>query len=195
MDKPKFTFKNYIKELKKSWVLLLVFLILGTGGGLFFALKNKDASESIGSTMQIAFYNPKFSTNASISPYGPIADIIASKILLTKVDTSIKEEDVPDYKVVENNPGVFTFTINAKSEENLNVFAKAIVKDAPAMINEARGDGSDFKVTVLKDVDGNQTTKTSGTKKRIITVLVAALGSLALAMLIVFVRFDYIAAK
>lgn len=194
MNKPKFTFINYLKELKKSWVLLLVFFLLGAGAGTFYAFKGNDTA-SFNASLEISFYNEKLANGSTVSPYASIGSLLMSKKLLAEVDSSVKEEDLPEYEIKETAQGVFGVKINADSEEKVKDFSKTLVKAAPAMIEKAHGDSEDYKITVLKDAGKVTEAKVTGTKKRIITIAVVAFGALALAMLIVFIRFDYTAAR
>ena len=63
------------------------------------------------------------------------------------------------------------------------------MENAPVAIGAAFDDAESYKVTYL--IRATETTPTISTAKRIISVAIVALGALALALIILFVKFDY----
>lgn len=198
MDKaPKFTFKNYLKELKKSWILLLIFFILGTGAGIFYAFKNKTVAAPQEYMFEIAVHNSKINNNTEVSPYDTIGGLLYSKKLLLDADKDIKEEDIPGYSVSEPRRGIFDIKIQSSSYEKAEALYKGIIKNATKIIGTVYSDAEDYKIVTLKEINKPIDDSAAGgnTKKRILSIAIAAFGALALGMLLIFIRFDFTAAK
>ncbi len=199
MDKaPKFTFKNYLKELKKSWVLLVVFLVIGAAAGVFYSFKDSGTPAPTVNTFtaEIAVHNPKANVTAQASPYNLVVGILNSKKLLLEANSSLKEDEVPSYTVAEDKRGVLVLRIATDSEEKAKKFSTTLFENAGKMISIVYGTADDYKFTLLKEAEGiNTTVETKSTKSRIISMAVITLGALALGLLIIFIRFDFRATK
>lgn len=182
----KFTFKNYLKELKKSWIMLVIFLVIGLAGGAAYAFSRP---VNYNATVKFSVYNSHVDNGSAASPYSQLVELYASPRLLSNIDGAVDEKTAPKYEVKEAPRGIFTVTVTAKDAEKAKSFANTVLFNTSNVISAAFDDATNYRVTVLKEATSAEATVTNS--KRIISIAVAALGMLVIAAVIVFVRFDY----
>ncbi|MBR3378518.1 hypothetical protein IKG50_04335 [Candidatus Saccharibacteria bacterium] len=188
MLKTKFTLKNYFKELKKAWLLLVIFAILGAAGGAFYAFKKpvKYTTSAI-----VLVNNSKIDNGAVFSPYAQITELLSSKNLLQEINKDLKE--IPEYTVFENPRGVFAVTVTDDDPENAKKVADTIINSTDELAKIAFDNPDDYRITIVKKAD--DATPTITTKTRLMTIAIAAGAMLVLAAVIVFIKFDYCSEK
>jgi capsular polysaccharide biosynthesis protein len=184
MSKPKFTFGNYFKELKKSWILLAVFTIIGAAAGAYYAF-TKPTQYTANSKFIIS--NSLIDNGTAISPYSQVGDAISSRKILSTIVNDAK--DFPDYSIVEDPRGVFNITVTDNDSENAKKVANTIVNSAKDVIEAIYDNANYYKVTVAEEAEEANPTVTA--KTRIISIVVAAVAMFAIAAIIVFIKFDY----
>ncbi|MCQ2571044.1 MAG: hypothetical protein MJ154_02240 [Candidatus Saccharibacteria bacterium] len=181
--KPKFTFKNYLKEVKKCWILLVVALVIGAGAGAAYSFSRPT---NYGTSAKLSVFNYEVNTGSATSPYSQIGDLLMSK--------ELNEGDLSSYEVVEKPFGVFEITVTAESEEKAISTANSVMENADKAINVAFGeDAKNYKVTVLKRA--SEASQVLTMKSRIISTAIIVVGLLALALIAIFIKFDYSAEK
>ena len=182
MSKPQFTFKNYLKEIKKCWILLAIFFVLGGAAGAYYSFTKPT---SYTANAKFSVYNSKLNTGSTTSPYSQIGELIMSDQLIGG--------ELSEYTVVEKPFGVFTITSTASDSQKAVDTANSVVDNTSNAISAAFEDADEYKITILsRATDASQTVTN---KHRIISAAVIALGSLALALVIIFIKFDYTAEK
>ena len=107
-------------------------------------------------------------------------------------DELIKDK-LESYTVTEKQFGVFEIAAVADDARKAVDTANAVADYTDDVIADTYDDAQDYKVTVLSRA--SEATPTVTTKNRIISAAVFVAGALALALVIVFIRFDYIAEK
>lgn len=182
MSKPQFTFKNYLKELKKSWLLLAIFFVIGAGGGAYYAFTKPTNYEA---SAKFSVYNSIVNTGSITSPYAQIGSLLESGELI--------KGELSEYSVVEKPFGVFEVVATASSSDEAIKTANMVMDNADEAIAAAFDDYEDYRITIL--ARATESTQTMTTKKRIISTAVAAFAGLALALVVVFIKFDYKAEK
>ena len=182
MSKPQFTFKNYLKEIKKCWIFVAVIIVLGVAGGAYYAF-SKPATCTASS--KVSVYNSSVNNGPVSSPYAQIGELLMSKELVNG--------DLEEYTVVEKPFGVFEITATSTEEQKAIDTANNVIDNIDEVINEAFDDAEDYRVTVLNRASEAELTITM--KNRIISVAVFAVAAFVLALIAIFVKFDYIAEK
>jgi capsular polysaccharide biosynthesis protein len=184
MANAKFTLKNYFKELKKSWLLLAIFVVLGAAGGAFYAFRKPVLYTA---TAKVVINNASVDNGSMTSPYAQITALLMSKDLVNQA----KGEDVniPSYTVVEAPRGVFAVTATDADEQRAKDGANTVIDNVDKIIALAFDNARDFRVTVVERAEN--TTPTVTMKTRIISIVVAAAAMFVLAAVVVFVKFDY----
>ena len=186
MAKTKFTFRNYLGELKKSWLLLAVFFVLGgiLGGVYSFTRPTMYEAEA-----KLSIYNSHVDNGSATSPYSQIIELLSSAKLLANVDGSIDAASAPNFSVKESPRGIFEITVTDKDAEVAKDFANKILINSNNVIAAAFDDAYNYRVTIIEEaLEANPTVTT---KSRIITAAIIALGMLVLAAVVIFIRFDY----
>lgn len=186
MSKTKFTFKNYLKELRKQWIILLAFFVVGGVVGAYYSFSKPIVYTA---TAKISIYNPKLNVGSPTSPYSQIAEFLASDSLLIKANEDVEEKDIVEHKIVETSQGVFSITTTGVDEDLVVKNMNMIVDSTESIIELVYDDADDYTVTVLSRADC--ASSAASKKSRFISTSIAAICALALAMIIVFVRFDY----
>lgn len=183
MAKSEFTFHNYCKELKKSALLLIVFLVLGIAAGIFYC-NTKPTTYSVVS--KISIHNAKVDNGAAISPYTQIADILGSK----KLAEEKTGNNLADYTVTEVTRGIFEISATGKKPDNLKQTVESVSNNAGIILASAYDDAEDYRIAVLQPIEDAKEDKQTMTSK-VITTGIIAFGMLVLAAVVVFVKFDY----
>lgn len=182
MAKPQFTFKNYLKELKKSWLLLAIFFIIGAGGGAYYAFSKPVEYKA---SAKFSVYNSIVNTGSVTSPYSQIGSLLSSR--------EVVEGVLSEYEITEKPFGVFEITATDGSSEKAIDTANTVLGNAWPAISAAFDDAENYHVTVL--AGATDATATTSTKQRVVSTAVAAFAGLALALVVVFIKFDYTAEK
>lgn len=181
--KPKFTFKNYLKELKRYWFVLVAALVIGGGAGAAYSFSK---ATSYSASSKLSVYNYEVNTGSATSPYAQVGDLLMSKELVG--------EDFSEYTVTEKPFGVFEIVTTAGSEEKAVETANGVMESAEKVIEAAFGESAkDYKVTILTRAEKAE--PTSGMKSRIISTAVIAVGAFALVAIAIFIKFDYTSEK
>ncbi len=183
MAKPQFTFKNYLKELKKAWLLLAIFFLAGAIGGGIYAFTRPNTYHA---TAIVTVYNKNTNTGPATSPYAQISDLLMSTEL-------VKTEDMADYTVTEKPFGVFTIATRSTDEKKAIDTANTVADKTNDVIAKAFSDSENYEVTLTQKAE--KTTQGVTITNRIISTAISAFGVLALALIIVFIKFDYTADK
>ena len=182
MSKPKFTFKNYLLEIKKMWLLVAIIMIAGAIVGTYSAFSKPT---KYAAAAKVSVFNASLNTGPVTSPYSQISALLMS-------DELIKDK-LESYTVTEKQFGVFEIAAVADDARKAVDTANAVADYTDDVIADTYDDAQDYKVTVLSRA--SEATPTVTTKNRIISTAVFVAGALALALVIVFIRFDYIAEK
>lgn len=186
MAKTKFTFRNYLKALKKNWILLAIFFVIGAAAGAFISLKKPVMYVS---TSKIAIYNSAVDNGAVMSPYTQITEYLSSKKLLAEVDDSVEISEIPEYVVEELPRGIFTIKVTASDADTAKKYAELVIHDTTRILTAVLGNIDDYRITTLEEASDGAPTVTN--KTRIIYLAIASLGALLIAAIGVFIKFDY----
>ena len=182
MSKPQFTFKNYLKEVKKSWLLVAIFVALGAVGGAVCSFARPTIYAA---SAKISVYNSAVNTGSITSPYAQISELLMSGELV--------KGDLEEYTVVEKPFGVFEIIATSTNSDKAIETADAVVDNVDEAINKAFDDAGDYRITILGRA--SKTTPTITMRNRIISTTVSIVSAFVLALVIIFVKFDYIAEK
>jgi capsular polysaccharide biosynthesis protein len=188
--KTKFTFRNYIKELKKSWFVLVLFLIIGGLVGTWHAFKTPTQFEA---TSKIFVHNSMVDNGTATSPYAQIGELLLSESIIASTDENLNESDLSEYTIVEKPYGVFTITATSTDYDKAIKTANTIVEKASNAIASVYDDAKDYHVTILKRATNADSSTT--TRRRAVSAAIIALGAVVLAMIIIFIKFDYCSDK
>ena len=184
MAKTKFTFKNYFKELKKSWLLLVIFTIIGAGAGAYYAF-TKPTLYTASSKFIIS--NTLIDNGTAVSPYSQVSEALSSKKILSTIIDDV--DNLSDCSVVEDPRGVFVINATDKDAKKAQETANKIVNSAKEVVDSIYDNANYYKVTIASEADEAKPTVTA--KTRIISIIVAAIAMLAIAAIVVFIKFDY----
>ena len=184
MTKLKFTFKNYLQELKKSYLLLIILLIIGLAGGAFYAFSRKTQYVS---HAKLLVNNSAVDNGSATSPYAQIGELLSSKKLLETVNTAAK--DVPAYEVIEMPRGVFMINVTDNNGEHAKEIANAVLASAGDIISTAFDNASDYRITIIEEA--SEPAATVSMKSRLVSIAIAGAAMLIVGAVIVFIKFDY----
>ncbi len=184
MTKTKFTLKNYFKELKKAWLLLIIFAILGAAGGAFYAFKKPVEYTA---SAKVLVYNSSIDNGSTVSPYSQIGELLLSDELMKNINKD--KSGISGYTVVEIPRGVFTVTATNSDEERAKEVANTVIESTDDAIHYAFDDADDYRVMVIQEA--NQASPTVSNKSRIISIAIAATAMLIIGAVVVFIKFDY----
>ena len=182
MPKPQFTFKNYLKEIKKCWIFVVAVVILGAAGGAYYSFSKP--TQYTAST-KVSVYNPAVNNGPVSSPYAQIAELLMSSELI--------EADLEEYVVVEKPFGVFEIVATSNDSQKAIDTANTVMDKTSNVISAAYDDADNYQITVLERA--SEATPTIVTKNRVISTAIIVAGAFVLALVAVFVKFDYIAEK
>ena len=182
MSKPQFTFKNYLKEIKKCWIFVIVVVILGAVGGAYYSFSKPTQYTA---SAKVSVYNPAVNNGPVSSPYAQIAELLMSSELI--------EADLEEYVVAEKPFGVFEIVATSNDSQKAIDTANTVMDKTSNVISAAYDDADNYQITVLERA--SEATTTIVTKNRIISTAIIVAGAFVLALVAVFVKFDYIAEK
>lgn len=190
MAKTKFTFKNYLKELRKQWIILSAFFVVGAAVGAYFSFSKPITNTA---KAKISAYNSSIDNGSPVSPYSQISEFINSSKILLEVDDDITGEDIAAYEATESKRGVFEIIATDPDADKAIKTANIVADNAHAIIDHVYDDADNYKIIVLQHAEKASTSASK--KSRFISTGIAAIGALVLAMIIVFIRFDYSSEK
>ena len=182
MSKPQFTFKNYLKEIKKCWIFVIVVVILGAVGGTYYSFSKPTQYTA---SAKVSVYNPAVNNGPVSSPYAQIAELLMSSELI--------EADLEEYVVAEKPFGVFEIVATSNDSQKAIDTANTVMDKTSNVISAAYDDADNYQITVLERA--SEAAPTIVTKNRIISTAIIVAGAFVLALVAVFVKFDYIAEK
>ena len=120
------------------------------------------------------------------SPYAQISDLLMSTEL-------VRTEDMAEYTVTEKPFGVFAIATRSTDEKKAVETANTVAGKTDEVIEKAFSDSENYEVTLTQKAE--KTTQGVTITNRIISTAISAFGVLALALIIVFIKFDYTAEK
>ena len=157
MTKTKFTFRNYLKELKKAWIFLVIMFVIGAAAGSAYAFTRKAQYTA---TAKFSVYNSHVDNGAATSPYSQLIELFSSKKLLASVNEDVKLEEVPSYEVKEAPRGIFEVKVTDADKEKAKSFANLIVVNTNNVIESAFDDSYNYRTTVLEEATDAEPTVT-----------------------------------
>ena len=180
----KFTFKNYLRYLKKYWLLIVIFAIIGAVGS-FFYISNSKVTYS--ASLKVMIYNAEADQGATASPYLQFKEILTSNVL---IEERIGIKDAASHlEVKETNRGVFTITNTEDNPDTTVETIKKIGDNIRSLIDGVYSDADKYEITVLQ-LD-QQATPSTSMKKNLLMGTIATFAMIILAAVIIFIKFDF----
>ena len=180
----RFTFKNYLRYLKKYWLLIVIFAIIGAVGSFFYISNNK---VTYSASLKVMIYNAEADQGATTSPYLQFKEILTSNIL---IEERIGIKDVASHlEVKETNRGVFTITNTEDNPDTAVETIKKISENIRSLVDGVYSDAEKYEITVLQ-LD-QQATPSTSMKKNLLMGAIATLAMIVLAAVIIFIKFDF----
>ena len=186
----KFTFKNYLKEIKKTWLILAIVFGLGAIAGAWFAFKKPNSYSTVA---KFSIHNDLIDGKTDVSPYTQISEYLMSTKLVKENGDPAKTKDLSTYNVKESLRGVFLVTAYDADPQHAIDTANTVVATAESVLTAVYNDASDYRITVLSEA--TEAIASVTVKSRIISIAVVAFGALALALIVLFIKFDFTAEK
>lgn len=182
MSKPQFTFKNYLKEIKKCWLLVAIFVVLGAAGGAAYSFMKPTTYVA---SAKVSVYKSTANTGTVTSPYVQIGELLQSSELV--------DGDLESYEVTENVFGVFSIVATSADTQKAIDTANKVMDSTEKVIMTAYEDYCDYQITVLERA--SEAVPTIEMKNRIVSAAVITVAAFIAALVVIFIRFDYIAEK
>ena len=180
----KFTFKNYLKYLRKYWVLIVVFAVIGLIGSYIYISNSK---VTYSANLKVMVYNAEVDQGAAVSPYVQFKEILTSDIL---IEERVGLKDIANHiEVKESNRGVFTITDTESDAGTAVENIKKISENIRSLVDGVYSDADKYEITILQ-ID-QQATASTNLKKDIFMGIVATFAMVALAAVIIFIKFDF----
>ena len=180
----KFTFKNYLKYLRKYWVLIVVFAVIGLIGSYIYISNSK---VTYSANLKVMVYNAEVDQGAAVSPYVQFKEILSSDIL---IEERIGLKDIASHiEVKESNRGVFTITDTESDAGTAVENIKKISENIRSLVDGVYSDADKYEITILQ-ID-QQAAASTNLKKDIFMGIVATFAMVALAAVIIFIKFDF----
>ncbi|MCR4752899.1 MAG: hypothetical protein K5837_00555 [Candidatus Saccharibacteria bacterium] len=180
----KFTFKNYLKYLRKYWVLIVVFAVIGLIGSYIYISNSK---VTYSANLKVMVYNAEVDQGAAVSPYVQFKEILTSDIL---IEERIGLKDIASHiEVKESNRGVFTITNTESDADTAVENIKKISENIRSLVDGVYSDADKYEITILQ-ID-QQAAASTNLKKDIFMGIVATFAMVALAAVIIFIKFDF----
>lgn len=180
----KFTFKNYLKYLRKYWVLIVVFAVIGLIGSYIYISNSK---VTYSANLKVMVYNAEVDQGAAVSPYVQFKEILTSDIL---IEERIGLKDIASHiEVKESNRGVFTITDTESDAGTAVENIKKISENIRSLVDGVYSDADKYEITILQ-ID-QQAAASTNLKKDIFMGIVATFAMVALAAVIIFIKFDF----
>ena len=186
--KQEFTFKNFLKYLKKCWIFIFIFMIIGLVGGLFFVNRSP---VTYSATTKFIIHNAEVDQGSAASPYAQFKEIISSKkIIKDKLQLDISADNL---EVKELTRGIFVITYTDKDADAAVNNVKTLGENIDTIISEAYSDAEKYEVTTLA-IDETATPSTT-TKNNILMIILATIAMGVLATIMLFIKFDFTTEK
>ncbi len=180
----KFTFKNYLKYLRKYWVLIVVFAAIGLIGSYIY-ISNLKVTYS--ANLKVMVYNAEVDQGAAVSPYVQFKEILTSDIL---IEERVGLKDIASHiEVKESNRGVFTITDTESDAGTAVENIKKISENIRSLVDGVYSDADKYEITILQ-ID-QQAAASTNLKKEIFMGIVATFAMVVLAAVIIFIKFDF----
>lgn len=180
----KFTFKNYLKYLRKYWVLIVVFAVIGLIGSYIYISNSK---VTYSANLKVMVYNAEVDQGAAVSPYVQFKEILTSDIL---IEERIGLKDIASHiEVKESNRGVFTITDTESDAGTAVENIKKISENIRSLVDGVYSDADKYEITILQ-ID-QQAAASTNLKKDIFMGITATFAMVALAAVIIFIKFDF----
>ncbi len=180
----KFTFKNYLKYLRKYWVLIVVFAVIGLIGSYIYISNSK---VTYSANLKVMVYNAEVDQGAAVSPYVQFKEILTSDIL---IEERVGLKDIASHiEVKESNRGVFTITDTESDAGTAVENIKKISENIRSLVDGVYSDADKYEITILQ-ID-QQAAASTNLKKDIFMGIVATVAMVALAAVIIFIKFDF----
>lgn len=180
----KFTFKNYLKYLRKYWVLIVVFAVIGLIGS-YIHISNSKVTYS--ANLKVMVYNAEVDQGAAVSPYAQFKEILTSEIL---IEERVGLKDIASHiEVKESNRGVFIITDTESDAGTAVENIKKISENIRSLVDGVYSDADKYEITILQ-ID-QQAVASTNLKKDIFMGIVATFAMVALAAVIIFIKFDF----
>ncbi len=180
----KFTFKNYLKYLRKYWVLIVVFAVIGLIGSYIYISNSK---VTYSANLKVMVYNAEVDQGAAVSPYVQFKEILTSDIL---IEERVGLKDIASHiEVKESNRGVFTITDTESDAGTAVENIKKISENIRSLVDGVYSDADKYEITILQ-IDQQAAASTS-LKKDIYMGIIATFAMVALAAVIIFIKFDF----
>lgn len=180
----KFTFKNYLKYLRKYWVLIVVFAVIGLIGSYIYISNSK---VTYSANLKVMVYNAEVDQGAAVSPYVQFKEILTSDIL---IEERVGLKDIASHiEVKESNRGVFTITDTESDAGTAVENIKKISENIRSLVDGVYSDADKYEITILQ-ID-QQAAASTNLKKDIFMGIVATFAMVALAAVIIFIKFDF----
>ncbi|MBQ9684152.1 hypothetical protein IJV57_01590 [Candidatus Saccharibacteria bacterium] len=180
----KFTFKNYLKYLRKYWVLIVVFAAIGLIGSYIY-ISNLKVTYS--ANLKVMVYNAEVDQGAAVSPYVQFKEILTSDIL---IEERVGLKDIASHiEVKESNRGVFTITDTESDAGAAVENIKKISENIRSLVDGVYSDADKYEITILQ-ID-QQAAASTNLKKEIFMGVVATFAMVVLAAVIIFIKFDF----
>ena len=180
----KFTFKNYLKYLRKYWVLIVVFAVIGLIGSYIYTSNSK---VTYSANLKVMVYNAEVDQGAAVSPYVQFKEILTSDIL---IEERIGLKDIASHiEVKESNRGVFTITDTESDAGTAVENIKKISENIRSLVDGVYSDADKYEITILQ-ID-QQAAASTNLKKDIFMGITATFAMVALAAVIIFIKFDF----
>lgn len=180
----KFTFKNYLKYLRKYWVLIVVFAVIGLIGSYIYISNSK---VTYSANLKVMVYNAEVDQGAAVSPYVQFKEILTSDIL---IEERVGLKDIASHiEVKESNRGVFIITDTESDAGTAVENIKKISENIRSLVDGVYSDADKYEITILQ-ID-QQAAASTNLKKDIFMGIVATFAMVALAAVIIFIKFDF----
>ena len=88
-SKSEFTFKNFFKYWFNHWLLVVILMVIGAVGGIYYT---STRPLTYTATSRILVYNPNMEQGSSASPYAQIKDLLINEKLVGEIDENGCEE-------------------------------------------------------------------------------------------------------
>ena len=182
-SKNEFTFSNFFKYWFNNWLLIVVLMVIGAVGGIYYT---STRPLTYTATSKVLVYNANIEQGASTSPYAQIKDVLTNEKLVEEIDSNI---DLSNIAVEETGRGVFEISVSdldgAKAQEQ----AILLAEHADDLIRSTYSDGEDYEVTILQTA--HEAVPSTTAAKNIFMTIIAVIAMAVIATIVIFIKFDF----
>lgn len=183
-----FTIKDYFKYLKVHWLLIVIFALIGLIGSFAYTSTKKITYSA---EAKIIIHNAEVDQGGAVSPYTQFKEVFVSdRILEEKIGI---ENASSRLEIKEPTRGVFVITDTESAANEAVDNVKKISDNIDTLIQEVYSDHEQYEVSILS-ID-NEATPSTSKKKNILMCAIATLGTIFLAAIILFIKFDFTVEK